>query len=584
MASSGLATGPVAWKATVPAAVLGAGLGAAVLASPMGALTWVAMALAMLAVVQVVGVARAWRGACVGMLAGYIVLGRGFAYLGVTVGGLPLYVGELLLIASLGAISHRGVLGPFLATAPARWFALFAILGVVRTVPGMAEHGADAVRDAAIYYYGAYLYLGYAFLGRTREHGRLLGRALGVAFVLHLAYTLLYMTGTIASPDDDVVGLLSYRDDVGAVNAMGAVLFSVLLAPRLAWAAWARWPLMLAELALFLGLKVRAAYVAATLVAAILLYAGRLRRLLLGLAIVSAAVLLLSLMPAELSPLGDWTPARLVEEITSTVDLSGAASYRYADSELSSANNQWRLEYWNLLIERSLQSWWSVLLGQGFGHLLAVEDRFTAGTDRPNRNPHNVALTVFARVGLVGLTLWTAFHLAMAWRFLVALRGGAGRAGGFTRDALTFLGGYAACLLGAALFGVVLEAPFGAIPYYFLLGVALRWTGRVAAPRRSEPACPPAPRAAWVPSRRSRAAGRPRGPCGCCRCTTTTSTSGARDRWSPRSAGCSKRAATRSSSTSGTTARSTGSAGPGGPGWRSRRPGTPGRAGSSAGC
>lgn len=80
------------------------------------------------------------------------------------------------------------------------------------------------------------------------------------------------------------------------------------------------------------------------------------------------------------------------------------------------------------------------------------------------RAPHNILLNTWARLGLIGLVL----HLALLALALVAagryvLSSGAGRGIGWVVLTLAFT--------IAAMFGVVFEAPFGALPYAFAVGL-----------------------------------------------------------------------------------------------------------------
>jgi hypothetical protein len=77
-------------------------------------------------------------------------------------------------------------------------------------------------------------------------------------------------------------------------------------------------------------------------------------------------------------------------------------------------------------------------------------------------------------MGLIGLTLWLTWHAAFfsrQWRWLSAAK----RAGdAWQVDLAAFLTTYAILMLVAALFGVLLESPFMAAPYFFIIGLSLR--------------------------------------------------------------------------------------------------------------
>ena len=109
-----------------------------------------------------------------------------------------------------------------------------------------------------------------------------------------------------------------------------------------------------------------------------------------------------------------------------------------------------------------------IAVGVGFGpDFLSTSHAafYLEGTEYHGvRSPHDYELGTWARTGVVGLliTLWLAvFGIAAAWRQLRRSRGS------LWMD-MSALIAIAMPLVGA--FGVVLESPFGAIPYFTALG------------------------------------------------------------------------------------------------------------------
>jgi hypothetical protein len=241
-----------------------------------------------------------------------------------------------------------------------------------------------------------------------------------------------------------------------------------------------RWLFALPQFALFILLQKRAAYVAFLLVAGVLLYLRRLGPMLR----ISAMVALICIAAAtggggELDLVAfDSTfkssPGRVVEYVTTMFDFSGRGRYRYQESESAIGTVEWRREYWEAVVRDNLQDPLRFLVGRGFGPDLMTSTKYTFGGDRPNRNPHNIAVTVFGRMGLVGLLLWIAFYVSTFRVLLGGIRRTTQRGDVQDRDVVTFVLVYTVSVLGASLFSVMLEAPFVAIPYYFLLGCGLR--------------------------------------------------------------------------------------------------------------
>jgi O-antigen ligase len=124
--------------------------------------------------------------------------------------------------------------------------------------------------------------------------------------------------------------------------------------------------------------------------------------------------------------------------------------------------------WWRAAIDETVEN--NVWFGLGFGYDLA--DRFVrqyfpdSSEDFTARSPHNVLITVFARMGLVGAAAFLVLLAIITVRTWRALRGPA-RA----REASVFWCA-AWVILICACFGVVLEGPMGAVVFWTLLGLA----------------------------------------------------------------------------------------------------------------
>ena len=99
-------------------------------------------------------------GALVFILAGYAFFGRRFAYIHLPLGPIPLYIGEIVLAVGMlaGALALRSRLRQ-LWNAPCLFFLAFALWGACLTVPYLGIHGINAIRDAALVYYGLFMVL-----------------------------------------------------------------------------------------------------------------------------------------------------------------------------------------------------------------------------------------------------------------------------------------------------------------------------------------------------------------------------------------------------------------------------------------
>jgi O-antigen ligase len=122
----------------------------------------------------------------------------------------------------------------------------------------------------------------------------------------------------------------------------------------------------------------------------------------------------------------------------------------------------WYQEVWDQV--RSSPS--NLAVGVGFGQVLI---NFENEQGIPVRQPHNSSLTVLARVGFVGLSIWLLFIGLVIVRYVRFLRTPYITAGVSTLVLWLFLQ-FILTLLDASV-QPSLEFSHGAIPFYFLLGL-----------------------------------------------------------------------------------------------------------------
>ena len=110
--------------------------------------------------------------------------------------------------------------------------------------------------------------------------------------------------------------------------------------------------------------------------------------------------------------------------------------------------------------------------GKGFGINLADDDGYQVG-DRTLRSPHNVHMTILARLGVPGLALWISTLLVwfstMFRNAYMAWRNGEHTWGRF----FIFIACYALAAIIDASFDVALEGPMIGIWFWVLIGVGL---------------------------------------------------------------------------------------------------------------
>lgn len=158
------------------------------------------------------------------------------------------------------------------------------------------------------------------------------------------------------------------------------------------------------------------------------------------------------------------------QRLLTTFDQSASTS--------SYDTTQARMDSWRQLWDYSVRDEERFLIGVGFGPHFMVESGALAlltGTginDIDTRSPHNYLIGSLLRLGLVGACL----IIALLVRIGMAIVRNLDR---LPDDTLPFLAAMiAVAMVPAALVGVILESPFGAVPFFWSVGLLLNWSHR----------------------------------------------------------------------------------------------------------
>jgi len=252
------------------------------------------------------------------------------------------------------------------------------------------------------------------------------------------------------------------------------VIYFLWIAPGIV--RWPRWILMLLAAAQLGGLailQVRAMYVGIGVIILVLFLFGETRKLIgfastIGWGAGALLALLLTVSALGIQLQGRMGPVTFafVEEQAKTVFAVGDANTRMAH-DVDRAD--WYGEVW----DRVRSSPTNLLVGEGFGQALidyVNEDGIAV------RQPHNSSLTVLARLGFVGLSIWLLFLALVLVRYVRFLRMQSAPEG--TRVTILWL---FLCLLLYLLTASVqptLEFSHGSMPFYFLLGLGIGIMGQ----------------------------------------------------------------------------------------------------------
>lgn len=406
------------------------------------------------------------------VLVGYAVLGKGFAYLGLS----PLFIGEIALLTGAVVFLRTGLLFAVLTTTPSLLLALLMAWALLRTIPFVAVHGMDALRDSVIIMYGGFAYVVAAVLLQDSRRLEVLldlyGRFLRiyVPIIPFLFGLSLYFKDWLPNVPGTDVPIIQLGPAEVPVHLTGAAVFAIagFYRPSALWLV-----AMLAAVAMGSALTRGGmlAFIIPVFLAA--LVSVRLSRVLAIIAV--GAAVFAAAYAAEKVFMEPSAPEETLErQLTPSQLLANAQSLLgHSDPKLE-GSRRWRLEWWDLILRdtwRDGPHYWN---GRGFGLNLAVADGFSAGRETsPLRSPHNAHMTILARTGVPGLVVWLLFLTSwlgmMAGAFWDARRRGEREWAG----TFLFVGCYAlACVINAT-FDVAFEGPMQGVWFWCLIGIGL---------------------------------------------------------------------------------------------------------------
>ena len=415
------------------------------------------------------------------------IIGKGPTYLGYP----PIYWGEVVLVVSLlWVVGHQGTLG--LRSREGRLLSFLILgymaLGAALAANSVASWGLDAARDAAICYYAAFYFVGLN-LARRQALGTRVWQTLCVFWVLALVWESANLLSgeRLAGLGPEIpwrgTNLLSHSgNDVMQHMGLGAIIVLFLRPPD----RYRHW---------------RKVFVFVALLGLTLLALSHLRGAKFGLLLGAVVVLALGLAkgrPIRFSTRIFWVGAAggialLAASVLVTSDLAEVMHLRrFAEANPFSPQGTayWRMLWWEELVGEVMRR--NPAFGLGFGESLGVYNPYLLGNEHeawPVRSPHNINMTVFARTGIVGGSLW-ALVLAVGFGglFRRVWRGGV-RGHAYSperREELAFWLLMLIATWGNSSVGVLMEGPVLGVWFWFALGFA--WGRSLAFPARHEAA------------------------------------------------------------------------------------------------
>ena len=410
-------------------------------------------------------------------LAAIITFGKGPTYLGIG----PLFWGEAVVFALVAWTFWRMYIErtpvKALLTSGGSAVLAFMCLGAVLTAIGYRAWGVDALRDAAIWYYGAFFFVG-LHVARHRYLADSLWGKLQIVWLLALVWCVADTAsgGRLAQAGPMVpargVPLLGGSGSENLQNMMLGAVLVILGAPslrRLNWCYWVLYLLVVAGIGFFVtspGRGARLAVAGGILVAFVATLKARppifpTRKLLWGGLAVAVVVVVLTLAVGP-------------DDLASITHLE---RFREASGENLAGTAYWRMVWWENIIAAMHKH--NPVFGLGLGADLSALNPFVdnASDPWPLRSPHNFNMTVLARMGYAGLTLWLVVLVGGLGRLFVRLRRGGLGGRQYTPERRKELAFWLLMLVATwinASFGVLMEGPVLGIPFWFFLGFATR--------------------------------------------------------------------------------------------------------------
>jgi O-antigen ligase len=406
----------------------------------------------------------------------YFILNYGFDNLAVGAAGFQFPVGELLMFLALVLVilgRQRGMLHSTMLDSVVVCLIALLLLSCAHLIVDVPRYGLYALRDSSMFFEAVFLVLGMLWAQNTRST-QLLMRWLFFVFFVNLFYSYTFSWGEKIRAISPSSGVFHPVPVFG--NYQQSALWLLLGAPFFVWLGpslvrWPRWVLVglaAAQLGGLAILQARSMYVGIATILLVLLMLGEVKKLrsfastlVWGTGVLAVLLLAVSVLGIELQGrMGPVDFSFIANQTKTLLDLGNANARMSHDTD----RGDWYQEVWDRV--RSSPS--NLIVGEGFGQALI---RFETEEGIPVRQPHNSSLTVLARLGFVGLSIWLLFIVLVFARYVGFLRM-PDTSAEFSSLVVWLLCTLVLSLLLASV-QPSLEFSHGASPFYFLSGFGL---------------------------------------------------------------------------------------------------------------
>lgn len=406
-----------------------------------------------------------------GVLLGNALFGKGFAYFGLP----PLFVGEMALLLGILVLLRTGCLIGLLTTLPSLFLAATMAWTFLRTLPFIGTYGLDALRDSVVIMYGIFAFI---IISLLLEDGRRINDIIRYYDKMVNVYTfsilVLFMVSikfveNIPRWPVSNTPVIAIKAGEVMTHLAGVVLFAVVGFRQLSL-LHILFVVATAVVASVTSRGAMLAFVVPVLFASVVF--GKARAVAM---IVAAGVVIFSIAFAVETALPQHKGNRTERLVSARQIADNVGSIFGQGGELTEGTKQWREDWWRIIINDTLHGphFWT---GRGFGLNLGEADGIEGTADRdnpPTRSPHSVHMTVLARSGIPGVTLWALLLLSWVGMMTGATVTARHRGDREWAGLFLFIGCYAASILINASFDVALEGPTAGIWFWCLIGFGI---------------------------------------------------------------------------------------------------------------
>ncbi len=410
-----------------------------------------------------------------------LILNYGFDNFAVGAGGLKfplsdvlMFMAILVMLGKYGWNSVRNILSDPAVVC----LGLLLFMSFCHLLANIPRYGFYSVRDSSMFFESVILILGVMWAQNPKDV-EFLKLWLFYVLLINLFYSYTFIWGEkiqYMSPKFGVfhpVPLVGNYQQNAMWLALGSIYF-LWIAPQVV--RWPRWVLTILAAAQLGGLgilQVRAMYVAIGVIFVFLLFFGETRKSVGYAATIGWGAGALLLLLLVVSTLGIQLEGRMGPVTFSFIEEQVKTVLAIGDSRTRMSHEEDRADWYGEVWQRITSSPANMVIGEGFGQALI---NFVSEEGFPVREPHNSSLTVLARLGFVGLSIWVVFLVMIVTRFIRFLRMRAAPEN--TRGTILWL--FFCFVLYLMTFSVqpTLEFSHGSMPFYFMVGLGFGIMGQ----------------------------------------------------------------------------------------------------------